>query len=264
MAHFEKMTFMGSRQPIKHDYRENTDKRDNIDKTLTCNNYNLAPEHDPWQFLKDKISMSKNSGGRVNTRTVACVSCVVTLPQNFKDNERLFFETVKSYLDEIFGSGNCISAWVHYDEPNAQPHLHYKFTPIAFDEERGTYQFNAKKLVSRSFLKGFHKGLDNALSKVFGRSVGVRNGATTHGNQTIEQMKKFKKVHTKYIALINEYNELVDKYNNVLGDITDLENKRLELTREVAELRRQFDKIKEENAHLAYEILGDDDFDFGR
>lgn len=273
MAHFEKYTQSGARQTLKHDERKFTDKRENIDKSLSCNNYNLEPRHDPWQFVKDKIAMSKNTGGRVNTRTIACCSCVVTLPKDFDGDERLFFETAKKHLDGVFGRDNCISAWVHYDEPESRPHLHYKATPILANKDdkgnpTGVLQFNAKKVVNRAFLKQFHKNLDKAMTTVFGRSVGILNGVCSDGALTVPQLKKqremFLQLNKDYNSLLDEYNELIDDYNNLLDDIESLQSKRDELSLKVGELKERLDKMKEENARLADEILGDDDFDFGR
>ena len=273
MAHFEKYTQSGTRQTLNHDERKFTDKRENIDKSLSCNNYNLGPQHDPWQFVKDKIAMSKKTGGRVNSRTIACCSCVVTLPKDFKGDERLFFETAKKYLDGVFGADNCASAWVHYDEPESRPHLHYKGIPILEKRDEqgkptGVLQFNAKKVVSRSFLKKFHKDLDKAMTTVFGRSVGIINGICSEGALTVPQLKKQREMllqlNKDYNALLDEYNELIDDFNNLLDDIGALEEKRDELSQKVAELQERLDKVKEENARLADEILGDDDIDFGR
>ena len=274
MAHFEKYTMMAARQPIRHDSRLNTAGKENIEKGLTSSNYNLADVPDPWQFLRDKIAMSKASGGRFNSRSVACISCVITLPKGFDGDQRLFFETAKNYLDKVFGSDNCISAWVHYDEPDSMPHLHYKATPILVEHKQDrnghpitAHQFNAKKMVSRSFLRRFHKDLEREMVATFGHPVGILNGATTHGNLTVPQLKKQReellRLSQEYNDLIAEYDALVDEYNDTLDSIEALKERRKELTNRVAELQQKLDKVKEENARLAEEILGDP-FDYCR
>lgn len=224
MAHFEKYSKAGTWQVLEHD--KHTREGKHIDKERTHLNYNLADVADPWQFVKDKIAMSKNAGNRFNSRSVAMVSCVVTLPKDYKGDPVRFFEECKKYLDTIFGAENCISAWVHQDE--SQPHMHYKFCPI----EKDSKKFNAKKLIDRKFLKGFHSKMEKALSSVFGFPVGIENGATTKGNQTIQQLKalseavsRLESTQKNLDALLDEYNETVDEYNRLIDDKTALENR---------------------------------------
>ncbi len=226
MAHFEKYAKAGTWQVLEHD--KHTRDGEHIDKTKTAENYNLSEVVDPWQFVKDKIAMSKNSGGRVNSRTVTMVSCVITLPKDFKGDERLFFEECKKYLDGIFGADNCASAWVHKDEK--QPHLHCKYTPVIKDGDR--LQFNAKKIVNRDFLRAFHAKLEKHLADVFGHPVGIINGATTQGNQTIKQLKALSEVTARIDSarqdldnLLDEYNEEVDAFNSLLDEVENLQNR---------------------------------------
>lgn len=196
MAHFEKYTKAGTWQVLEHD--KHTREGKHIDKTKTPLNYNLQENRaDPWQFVKDKIVMSKKKGFRFNSRSVACVSCIITLPKDFRGDERLFFEKSKAFLDSVFGADNCISAWVHKDEQN--PHLHYKFCPITKEG-----QFNAKKLINRKFLQRFHPRLEEELFKVFGYAVGIENGATTKGNQTIQQLKALAEAKQEFDLVMSE------------------------------------------------------------
>lgn len=257
MAHFEKYTKAGTWQVLEHD--KHTREGEHIDKTKTAENYNLQERADPWQFIKDQIKASKDSGGRVNSRTVTLVSCIITLPKDFKGDERLFFKKCKEYLDKYFGAENCVSAWVHKDEPNARPHLHYKCTPIVKDGDR--LQFNAKKLVSRAFLQRFHKDLEKALAEVFGHPVGIINGATTQGNQTIKQLKALSEVTARIDSarqdldnLLDEYNEEVDAFNSLLDEVENLQN-RVKKLRSISQ--RLEDHIKDLKKNIA-ELEGED------
>lgn len=219
MAHFEKFTKGGTWQVLEHDAHTREGKH--IDPTRTPLNYNLQDRADPWDFVKKQIKASKDSGARFNSRSVAMVSCIVTLPKDFQGDPKRFFEECKKYLDGVFGASNCISAWVHMDE--AQPHLHYKATPIVKDGDR--LQFNAKKLINRTFLKSFHKDMDKALSEVFGHPVGIVNGATTKGNQTIEQLKalsdataRLEEAQKDLDNLLDEYNEEAEAFNQLIDE----------------------------------------------
>lgn len=255
MAHFEKFTQSATFAQFKHDKRDGT-KDDHIDPSRTSLNYNLGPECDPWRFVKDKIAMSKSSGGRVNTRTVATVSCIVTLPKDFDGDVGLFFEAAKEFLDSKFGADNCASCWVHLDE--AQPHMHWRGCPIletVKTDEHGhattVHQFNAKKVVSRSMLRKFHKELDDHLAGVFGYSVGIINGATTEGALTVPQLKKQQektdKLREEYDALVGDYNALVGDYNALCKQVKFLKDI----------IARLESKLKQ-YAHIADEVLADD------
>lgn len=230
MAHIEKFTQAQTVQMLNHDERKFIPKKDDkhIDHTMSECNYNLAPQHDPWQFVKEKIAMSKKSGGRVNSRTVSCVSCVVTLPKGFKGDVGLFFETAKKCLDEHFGAHNVISAWVHMDE--SQPHLHYKVVPIVFDKETGKHTFNAKKLVTRAFLKQLHPRLSKAMQSAFGYDVGIENGHTKKGNLTVPQLREQQK---DFEQLVDEFNALVDEFNDLVDEVESLKAQRDELIKKV-------------------------------
>ncbi len=253
MAHIEKFTQSATFAQIKHDKRDGT-KDDHIDPSRTPLNYNMGPECDPWQLVKDNIAMSKESGGRVNTRTVATVSCIVTLPKDFAGDVGLFFETAKEFLDQKLG--RCVSCWVHFDE--AQPHIHWRGCPIVETvktDEQGhsttVHQFNAKKIVTRSMLRTFHKELDDHLASVFGHSVGIINGATTHGNVTVPQLKKQQektdKLREEYDTLVGDYNALVGDYNALCKQVKFLKDT----------IARLESKLKQ-YAHIADEVLADD------
>lgn len=255
MAHIEKFTQSGTFAQFKHDTRDDY-TAEHIDPSRTPLNYNIGPDCDPWKFVKDKILMSKNSGGRVNTRTVATVSCIVTLPKDFDGDVGLFFETAKEFLDSKFGADNCASCWVHFDEQ--QPHMHWRGCPILetvkTDEHGHTktvQQFNAKKVVNRSMLQKFHKELDDHLAGVFGYSVGVVNGVCTEGALTVPQLKK---QQAKTDKLREEYAKLVGDYNALVGDYRALCKQVKTLRDTVARLEQ---KLKE-YAHIADDILADD------
>lgn len=259
MAHFEKYTLTESRQVCYHDKRKHTDHTEHIDPARSHLNYDLGPGGDSWEFIQKKIDMSKSAGGRVNSRSVIVVSCVVTLPKDFVGDERLFFETAKKHLDKIFGADNCISAVVHKDE-QGQPHIHYKATPVIDN------QFNAKKIVNRKFLQRFHKDLEDTMEQTFGHKVGILNGATTRGNITIPQLKeqteelhRIKRDIKKARQKLDKINQIgqervaeVNKLNKELRTLTD----RLQLVTE--QLEQKAKDLEEVGHKTANEVLGED------
>lgn len=230
MAHFEKFTKAGTWQVLEHD--KHTREGKHIDKSKTHLNYNLSDVADPWQYVKDHIAESIKAGNRFNTRSVALVSCVVTLPKDFVGDSKKFFEESKKYLDTIFGAENVVSCWVHVDE--TQPHMHYKVMPIIKD----TKQFNAKKLMTRSFLKSFHPKMERHLSNVFGHRVGVVNGATTQGNQTIQQLKALTEVKDKLIATSNDLQNLLKEKDQTQLQVNLLKGVAVDLINQIEDLRQ--------------------------
>ena len=241
MAHFEKYTKAQSRQVLQHDARQYTDARDNIDKEATVLNYNLAECSDPWQMLKQAIEFTKEGGARFNSRTVALASCVVTLPKGFDGDPHLFFAECKKHLDKTFGSENCISCWVHFDEPGAQPHMHYKAMPLCYDKSKNTLQFNCKRLLNRGFLQRFHGELNKHLHGVFGRDVGILNGATTKGNQTVEQLKALTEAKEEFEKVMSELQRAKQTLQRTLH-LQDVANR---------ELREVYKSIEEAEGRLA-------------
>lgn len=218
MAHFDKVAD-GWKQVLNHDYRKQTDKRENIDKSLSHLNYDLIDRNDPWKFVEDKIEESKATGGRFQKGTVILIENVVTIPIDFKGDERLFFEENKRVLDKHFGSDNCVSAIVHRDEPGARPHLHTKYVPMI--EKEKTYkdgrkktikQFSAKELLNQSYLSYYHDQLQEELEATFRTPVNVKtDGSTKSQRQEIVELKE----------QIEEQKEIIRSQKEELKDLKE-------------------------------------------
>lgn len=125
------------------------------------------------------------------------VSWVVTKPENVTEDEqeRFFEETYaflrKRYCDKVekaVGMSPVISAVVHLDETT--PHLHFKFIPTYFDKKTEKWRVSAKEVINRRDLQTFHKDLTAHMSRVFGRDIGIENGATRGGNKSVMDLKK--------------------------------------------------------------------------
>lgn len=195
MAHYEKYDKYSVEKQLNHDSRKNTDNKDNIDKDKTHLNYNLCDIKNPEKYIENLINKVKTSGGRIRKDSIVMCSCIITLPKTFLDNEELerqFFISSKRFLDEQHGKENCISAVIHKDEPNAMPHLHYRFCPVICDEKK--YRLCAKEILNRNYLKSFHTELSKYIEEELGFKVDILNGATKDGHLTIEQLKQKSKL----------------------------------------------------------------------
>lgn len=74
----------------------------------------------------------------------------------------------------------------------SQPHIHYAFVPVAIDKKKNIPKLSAKEVITLKELKSFHKDLSTHLNSFFGRDIGILNGATDLGNQTIKQLRSKK------------------------------------------------------------------------
>ena len=211
MAHFIKYTRGAAQMTIAHDRRDKHGIRENIDESRTHLNYNLCDCDDEIVKLNQLINMAEKSGAYMrNDMNVIC-SVVITLPKDFPDYEMLkkeFFRGSYDMLCNDFGKENMISAWVHLDE--AQPHIHVKFCPLAEKQKNGKtiYQFDAKHLVNRTYLRTFHKRLEAHLTDWLGFTPDVLNGATKGGNKSIQQLEN-ETYKNKCVAIYESNKEMI-------------------------------------------------------
>ena len=191
MAHVEKYTRGAMGHMLAHYNRTKASSTSLIDPARTPLNYNLANTDQPLSqldFIHKRLSEIK-----VLNRKDVNVFCdwIVTAPQELSENEYTdFFRETYNFLNNRYGKENVISAYVHMDE--SQPHIHYAFVPVAIDKKKNIPKLSAKEVITLKELKSFHKDLSNHLNEFFGRDIGILNGATDLGNQTIKQLRNKK------------------------------------------------------------------------
>lgn len=177
-----------------------------INPELSHLNYNLAPNRNSSQvdFINQRIS-EVHCLNRKDVN-VMC-SWVVTFPKNLsQDKEREFFEQTYEFLKNRYGGEqNVISSYVHKDEK--QPHMHFAFIPVIFDNKKNIEKVSAKEVVNRKDLQTFHKDLSKNLELYFGYDVGILNDATKEGNKSIQELKQ--KTAIERIAEIREQRKQV-------------------------------------------------------
>lgn len=265
-----------------------------IHTELSHLNYNLAEHDQPLpqlEFIQKRISALRC----LNRKNVnVMISWVVTLPKEMNDKsddeKRNFFERTYEFLKERYGVENVISAYVHMDE--TQPHMHFAFTPVMYDEKKRRYKFDAKVVGSRKDLRTFHKDLDVRLEHELGYRTGVINGITEL-NLSIQELKEMQKkmaeldkklddihLETPNKTLVGNYKatdvDSIIKQNQLLKQKEVLQNQQLEmlentktilqnelkrkkflkideLENEVTELQFESDELNESNNNLAIE-----------
>ena len=189
MAHLEKYTTAAAGHMFAHYDRSHSSSTSNIDESHTHLNYNLAEKDQPLSqldFLHKRMSEIK-----VLKRANVNVMCdwVITAPEELTEEELpLFFDECYKFLNARYGKENVISAPVHMDETS--PHLHYNFVPVVKDKKKAIFKLSAKECITRKDLSTFHTDLTKHMTAVFGRDIGILNGATVGGNKTIKQLKQ--------------------------------------------------------------------------
>lgn len=189
MAHLEKYTAAAAGHMFAHYDRSHSSSTSNIDKSRTHLNYNLAEKDQPLScldFLHKRMSEIK-----VLKRANVNVMCdwVITAPESLTPEELpLFFDECYKFLNARYGKENVISSPVHMDETS--PHIHYNFVPVVTDKKKGIPKLSAKECITRKDLNTFHPDLTKHMTAVFGRDIGILNGATVGGNKTIKQLKQ--------------------------------------------------------------------------
>ena len=161
-----------------------------IDLNRTHLNYNLAPDRDQIEFIRQRTSEVK-----CQKRADVNVMCdwVVTAPAELdRDHLRDFFKASYEFMEKKYGSENVISAYVHMDETS--PHMHFAFIPVVKDKKKDIYKVSAKQLLTKTELKRMHPDLTRHIQAYpWGKNLNMMNGATISGNRTIEELKLEKK-----------------------------------------------------------------------
>lgn len=246
MAHMAKYSRAACGHLFKHYARDKDENGEyiqfgnqDIDLSRTHLNYNLAAGLQPLlqgDFVRRRCSeVSCLKRKDVN---VMC-SWVVTAPADLppEDTDK-FFEATFDFLCKRYGKENVVSAWVHLDEN--RPHIHFAFVPVAYDKDKDEYKVSAKLRCSRSDLRSFHKDFSAFMTGVFGRDIGVLNGATKDGNLTIPQLK----------AQQAQYEELKIQRSRLQGEIGMLEMQSADLRDEATALQQENATTRREGERL--------------
>ena len=156
-----------------------------IDPQRTHLNYNLAPQHNHMEFIKQRLSEVYCLNRKdVN---VMC-SWVVTAPKDLEPRQQEdFFKESYKFLENRYGKENVISSYVHLDETT--PHMHFAFIPVVYDKKKDRYKVSAKERVNKFELKSFHSDYQEHLDRANIR-CNVLNEATREGNKSIDELKR--------------------------------------------------------------------------
>lgn len=106
-------------------YERSIGERDHIDRDGEV--YNLAPTYEGGCH---KRFADLCDGLEVGAKTRPLADMVVTMPEGFEGDREGFFEAAYGELAARVGEERIVCAYVHLDEPGAQPHMHFAFVPV--------------------------------------------------------------------------------------------------------------------------------------
>lgn len=106
-------------------YDRSIGERDHIDRDGVV--YNLAPEFEGGVQARFRTLCA---GIEIGAKTKPLADWVITKPEGFTGDTREFFKAVYDFMAEKVGEDRIVCAYVHLDEPGAEPHMHFAFVPM--------------------------------------------------------------------------------------------------------------------------------------
>lgn len=106
-------------------YDRSIGERDHIDRDGIV--YNLAPEFEGGVQARFRTLCA---GLEIGAKTKPLADWVITKPEGYHGNTMEFFRAVYGFMAEKVGEDRIVCAYVHLDEPGAEPHMHFAFVPV--------------------------------------------------------------------------------------------------------------------------------------
>lgn len=162
----------------------------NIDKSRSKDNYTLV-DRGGTDYINKRIEQVKHLK---RADVVKLVGVSVTLPQDYKGNEKDFFKAVTLAFAERYGKENIAYATVHKDETS--PHIHIGVIPITRDKN-GQEKLCAKEVFNKQELQRLHPEIEKAVSDRLRKPVHLLNGKTEKDPETGRAYKDVKELKRK-------------------------------------------------------------------
>lgn len=184
--HVEKYKGAGVAPVSNHNarvYESRGYRRENIDSSLSGENYRLGPDRGPAKEWVNARVAALGLKRRPRSDAVLMCEWVVTLPESERGGEREFFEAAYSAMAARYGADNVVSCWVHRDEPGARPHMHFDWVPVTRDG-----RLSAKEVLSRKELLAVHRDLGRELSQALGHEVHLLLPSEERGRRELSRL----------------------------------------------------------------------------
>lgn len=206
----------------RHNLRKTQHHSTNIDATKTINNKMLVGGVKPL-YYEAKEAIAKRVNGRITKTSIFVSEFVFTLPKGIPSNEaERYFSDCVQILGQANNPDNILQAVIHYDEPDAQPHMHLDFCPITNDGK-----LSRKKIFTRESLTKLQHRIPQKL-KELGWNIDMPE--KTERGQYTKTVKELKKQNDRLCAQIEKlYDERDELYEGNLDIAESLLNHDLEL-----------------------------------
>lgn len=184
--HVEKYKGAGVAPVSNHNarvYESRGYRRENIDSSLSGENYRLGPDRGPAKEWVNARVAALGLKRRPRSDAVLMCEWVVTLPESERGGEREFFEAAYRAMAARYGADNVVSCWVHRDEPGARPHMHFDWVPVTRDG-----RLSAKEVLSRKELLAVHRDLGRELSQALGHEVHLLLPSEERGRRELSRL----------------------------------------------------------------------------
>jgi hypothetical protein len=185
-VHVEKYKGAGVAPVSNHNarvYESRGYRRENIDSSLSGENYRLGPDRGPAKEWVNARVAALGLKRRPRSDAVLMCEWVVTLPESERGGEREFFEAAYGAMAARYGADNVVSCWVHRDEPGARPHMHFDWVPVTRDG-----RLSAKEVLSRKELLAVHRDLGRELSQALGHEVHLLLPSEERGRRELSRL----------------------------------------------------------------------------
>lgn len=255
MAHLDKFTRTDSRGVLKEAYRELRKYKNNVDTSLSMNNYSMEGIKSSKEALKriDVRCADVMNGRKMQKQTNVIVSCAYTLPEYFYDKpvneQRKCFDAVYRFIQDRYGKENVIDGVVHNDETT--PHMTVYTVPVTTSRKTGNITVSSASLCTQKEFNTFHKDLESYMEKEFGVKGLALNGRTK-GNFTLEELKertRVKEEQDKRDEALDK--EKVDFQAEMQAEREALEDEKSSLESQKKEVERQQKQNEQEAQKLA-------------
>lgn len=245
-------------RPADRDY-----SNENINPAKSKENYRLIDRGNTVDYINNRVNEVKHIN---RSDVVKVVGVCVTLPKDYKGNEKDFFRETARAFSERYGANNIAYATVHKDE--VSPHLHIGVIPIVKDKD-GQERLCCKDLFNKQELQRLHPEIEKSVNKRLKEPVRLQNGNTERDKEgrAYRNVKELKREKTreqreqqretprglfgidykKAYEQEKEKNEQLDRENRQLKYKIDKTTKSLEYTkRELREYAQEYSKLSEQ------------------
>lgn len=236
---------------IKHDMDYSTrSKEHHIDSTKYGQNVFLSDASNAKMAIDKYNALMQSVDAKIKSDTVTLGSIICTLPRDFtgdKNSQIQFFNNVYHELIKKVGRDNVVYSVIHYDEPESQPHLEFKFCPIikGIDKRCKSVapqrKFSWDKLCNKEFYNNLHKDIQKAV-KERGWNCTLVNDVT------IRQMRQIAKTKALNSQSKEDWGKYYESGNKTVQELKD------ETTSELVKLRVQLGKTRDELSKTKQEL----------